>query len=97
MKSEYVNIAFHIFILFFKSKNPKIAIAEINIIIGLSITKTLNTMREKAYKMDCITVILKGYFFELLNIEKAKKPLIKYRVMLIKVRNIKKFTLFYRN
>lgn len=92
---EYVNIICPIFMLFFKNRHPKIAIAEINVIIGLSLTKILNMVRQIAYKADCVMVILKEYFFKLLNREKAKKPLIKYLIMLINVRSIKNFTLFY--
>ena len=77
MKSEYVNIVFHISILFFKNRHPKIAIAEINVIIGSSLIKILNKIRKIAYKIDCIAVILKEYFLKLLNIEKVNNPLIK--------------------
>ena len=81
IKKEYVNIALNVSTLF--NKQPKIAIEEINVIIGLSITKILNTIRAIVYKTDCIIVILKGYFFKLLNIEKANNPLNKYLIMSI--------------
>ena len=83
IKKEYVNIALNISTLFFKNKQPKIAIEEINVIIGLSITKILNTIRAIVYKNDCIIVILKWYFFKLLYIEKAINPLIRYLMMSI--------------
>ena len=70
-------------------------IAEISVIIGLSITKTLNMLREIEYRIDCIAVILKECFFELLNIEKTKNPLTKYRIMLIDVISIIIITKFH--
>lgn len=76
--------------LFFKNRYPKIAIEEINVIIGLSITKILNTVREIVYKIDCIIVILKGYFLKLLNIEKANNPLNRYLIMSITRRHKEK-------
>lgn len=82
-----MNVIFHISVLLFKNKHPKIIITEINIIIGLSLTKVLNNIREIAYKNDCITVVLKEYFFKLLNIEKAKKLLIKYLITSINIRS----------
>ena len=59
IKNEYTSIGRHIFILFFKSKHPKITIAEINVITGLSATKILNAARETEYKIDWIKVILR--------------------------------------
>ena len=68
-------------------------IAETNVIIGLSITKILKAIREIVHKIDCIAVVLKKHFFELLNIEKIKQLLIKYLIILIDVINIKRFHL----
>ena len=84
-------------ILFFKNRYPKIAIEEINVIIGLSITKILNTVMEIVYKIDCIIVILKGYFLKLLNIEKANNPLNRYLIMSITSSHKKITTLFFKN
>ena len=87
IKIEYVNIVFHVFILFFKNKHPKITVAEINVIIGVSLTKILNIISEIVYKTDCIAVILREYFLKLLNREKAKNPLIKYLITSINIRS----------
>ena len=81
IKNEYTSIGRHIFISFFKSKHPKITIAEINVITGLSATKILNAARETEYKIDWIKVILRWHFFEQLNIENANNPLTKYRII----------------
>lgn len=97
IKIEYVTMVLGVSAVFFKNRHPEIAIAEINVIIGLSITKILNIIRKIVYKIDWTLVILKGYFFELLNIEKANNPLIRYLIVSVTKRSKENHYLIFKN
>lgn len=72
------------------TKHPQIAKAEINVTTGLSDINSLKTIKIIVYTTEDVTILEKTEFFESSKVKKAKKPLIKYRIALIKM-NIKIF------